>query len=110
MVRECERISGKELDQNLKAMLKEEAPPQMQEHLWLGSEEIGTDYKKVILGIEGYVRSKKKLGILEARLTWTMAQLTRAKVSPKERARTRAKVRATGAKNSQEPKGKSRQP
>ena len=60
MVREYERISGKERDQTVKtATLNEEALPQLQEHLRLRSEEIGTDYKKVILAIEGYVRSKK---------------------------------------------------
>ena len=41
------------------AALHEEAPTQLQEHLRLRSEEIYTDYKKVILSIEGYVRSKK---------------------------------------------------
>ena len=60
MVREHERISGSELDQTVKtAALMEEAPPQMQEHLRLRSEEFGTDYKKVIQAIEGYLRSKK---------------------------------------------------
>ena len=60
VVRECERKSGNELDQTVKtATLMEEAPPQMQEHLRLRSEEIGTDYKKVIQAIEGYLRSKK---------------------------------------------------
>ena len=60
VVREYERISGSELDQTVKtATLMEEAPPQMQEHLRLRSKEIGTDYKKVILAIEGYLRSKK---------------------------------------------------
>ena len=33
--------------------LREEALPQLQDHLRLRSEEIGTDYKKVILAIEG---------------------------------------------------------
>ena len=60
LVREYERISGKELDQTVKtATLIEEAPPQMKEHLRLRSEEIGTDNKKVIQTIEGHVRSKK---------------------------------------------------
>ena len=60
VVREYERISGSELDQTAKtATLMEEAPPQMQEHLRLCSEEIGTDYKRVIQAIEGYLRSKK---------------------------------------------------
>ena len=60
VVREYERISGSELDQTVKTgTLMEEAPPQMQEHLRLRSEEIGTDYKKVTLAIEGYLRSKK---------------------------------------------------
>ena len=60
MIREYARISGKELDQTVKtATLEEEAPPQLQEHLRLRSEELGTDYKRVILATEGYVRSKK---------------------------------------------------
>ena len=60
VVREYERISGSELDQTVKtATLMEEAPPQMQEHLRLHSEEIGTDYKKVMQATEGYLRSKK---------------------------------------------------
>ena len=60
VVREYERISGSELDQTVKtATLMEEAPPQIQEHLRLRSEEIGADYKKVIQAIEGYSRSKK---------------------------------------------------
>ena len=60
VVRVYERISGSELDQTVKtATLMEEAPRQMQEHLRLRSEEIGTDYKKVIQAIEGYLRSKK---------------------------------------------------
>ena len=59
-MREYEQISGKELDETVKTVtLIEEAPPQLQEHLRLRSEEIGTDYKKVILSIEGYVRPKK---------------------------------------------------
>ena len=60
VVREYERISGSELDQTVKiATLMEEAPPQVQEHLRLRSEEIGTDYKKVIQAIDGYMRTKK---------------------------------------------------
>ena len=56
VVREHERISGSELDQTvMTATLMEEAPPQMQEHLRLRSEETGTDYKKVIQAIEGYL-------------------------------------------------------
>ena len=56
VLREYERISGKELDQTVKtATLMEESPPQLR----LRSEEIVTDHKKVILAIEGYVRSKK---------------------------------------------------
>ena len=56
VVREYERISGKELGQTVKtATLMEEAPPQPQEHLQLRSQEL----EKVILAIEGYVRSKK---------------------------------------------------
>ena len=50
VVREYERISGKELDETVKtATLIEKAPPQLQEHLRLRAEEIGTDYEKVIL-------------------------------------------------------------
>ena len=37
----------------------EEAAPHLQEHLQLRSEEVGTDWKKVVLSIEGNVRSKK---------------------------------------------------
>ena len=62
VVREYEQISGIQLDQTVKtATLMEEAPlqMQMQEHLRLRSEEIGTDYKKVIQAIEDYLRSKK---------------------------------------------------
>ena len=60
VLREYERISGSELNQTVKtATLMEEAPPQMQEHLRSRSEEIGTDYKKVIHVIEGFLRSKK---------------------------------------------------
>ena len=40
-----------------------EAPPQMQEHLRLRSEEIGTDCKKVIQAVEGCLRSKKTWNI-----------------------------------------------
>ena len=42
VVREYERKTGSELDQTVKTALMEE-PPQMQEHLRLRSEEIGTD-------------------------------------------------------------------
>ena len=43
VVRGYELISGNELDQTVKtATLMEEAPPQVQEHLRLRSEEIGT--------------------------------------------------------------------
>ena len=60
VVREYERISGSALDQTVTtATLMEEAPPQMQEHLRLRSEKIGTDYKKMIQAIEAYLRSKK---------------------------------------------------
>ena len=53
-------LCGKELDETVKtATLIEEASPQLQERLRLRSEESGTDDKKVILPIEGYVRSKK---------------------------------------------------
>ena len=60
--REYERISGSELDQTVKTgTLMEQAPPQMQEHLRSRSEEIGTNYKKVIQAIEGYLRWKTNL-------------------------------------------------
>ena len=50
VVREYERISGKELDETVKMVaLIEEAPLQLQEHHRLRYEEIGTDHKKVIL-------------------------------------------------------------
>ena len=92
VVRENERISGKELDQTVRtATLMEEAPPQVQGHLRLRSEGMGTDYKKVIQAIEGCV-PRRKFGILEAQLTKTLAQSTRARVSPKDRARAKAKA------------------
>ena len=76
VLREYERISGKELDQTVKTVtLMEDSPPQLR----LRSEGIVTDHKKVILAIEGYVRRRRKLGILEARLTCTLVQSTRAK-------------------------------
>ena len=60
VVREYEQISDKVLDQTVKAAtLMEEAPAQLQGHLRLRFEEIGTDCKKVILAIEGYVGSMK---------------------------------------------------
>ena len=60
MARQYERIYGMELDQTMKTATRvAEAPPQMQEHLRLRSEEVGTDYKKVIQAIKRYVRSKK---------------------------------------------------
>ena len=104
VVREYERISGSELDQTVKTATLEVAPPQMQEHLRLRSEEIGTDYKKVIQAIEGYFRSKK---------TWNtgpddMDVDAVSKDSPKERARTKAKVRVTRARDSQKVKAKAR--
>ena len=44
VVREYERISGEELDQTVKtATLMEEAPPPMQEHFRLRSEELDID-------------------------------------------------------------------
>ena len=51
VVREFERISGQELDETVKTA--QEAPPQMQEHLRLRSEEIGTDYKESYLVYRG---------------------------------------------------------
>ena len=106
MVREYKRKSGEQLDQTVKtAMLIEEAPPQMQGDLRLRSEEIDTDYKKVILAIEGYVRSKKTWESGDA-VDMDLAQSTRAMVSQKERARARAKVRATRTKNSPKTKAK----
>ena len=68
IVHEYERVTGRELDETVKtATLVEEAPPQMQEHLRLRSEEIGNDYKKVVLAIESYMRSKT---------SWTPASAT----------------------------------
>ena len=99
VVRVYERISGKELDQTVKtATLIEEAPAQMQEHLRLRSEEIGTDYKKVILAIEGCMCSKK---------TWDsrgpvdvdVGAVKKGKGQPEGKARARAKVRKTRAKD-----------
>ena len=42
------------------ATLMEEAPPKMQEHLRLRSEEIVTDYKKVMQAIEGCSKGTSK--------------------------------------------------
>ena len=110
VVREYERIPGKELDQTVKtATLIDEVPPQMQEHLRLRSKEIGTDNKKVILAVE-VTCARRKLGILEARLTQTLAQSTRAKVSPKEKGRARPKVRTTKAEAEAKAKAKAMQP
>ena len=79
----------------------EEAPPQMQEHLRLRSEEIGTDHKKVMQAIEGYLRTL-------ALTTWTLTLSARAKVSPKERARAKAKERVTRARGSPKVKADTR--
>ena len=47
VVREYGRISGKELEQTVKtATLTEEAPPQMQEHLRLRSEQLAPTTRK----------------------------------------------------------------
>ena len=108
VVRECERISGSDVDQTVEiATLMEEAPPQMQEHLRLRSEEIGTGYKKVIKAIEGFFRSKK---------TWTTCPddmkvddaVVKGKGQPKERARAKAKVRVTRARGSPKVKAEAR--
>ena len=56
--REYWRISGKELDHIVKTATLMEEAPKLQKKLRSRSEEIGT-YMKVILAIEGYVRSKK---------------------------------------------------
>ena len=78
VVREYERISGSELDQTVKtATLMDEAPPQMQEHLRLRTEEIGTDYRR-----SRVTCARRKLGTL-ALMTWTLTLPARAKVSPK---------------------------
>ncbi len=109
VVRVYERISGKELDQTVKtATLVVEAPPQMQEHLRLRSDEIGTDYKKVILAIEGCVCSKK---------TWDsggpvdvdVGAVKKGKGQPEGKARARAKVSDKG-KGRPKGKGKSHEP
>ena len=100
-------ISGSELDQTVKtATLEEEAPLQKQGHLRLRSEEIGTDYKKVMQAIEDYLRSKKP-GTLPL-TTWKLTLSSRAKVSPKGRARAKAKVRVTGARDSIKVKAEAR--
>ena len=105
MAREYERISCSELDQTVEtATLIEEAPPQMQEHLRSRSEEIGTEYKKVIQAIEGYLRSKKTWNTGPGGMDADVS--ARAKVSPKERARAKAMVRVTRARGN--PKVKAR--
>ena len=97
---------GKERDQTVKtATLMEETPPELQEHLRLRSEGIGTDYKKVVQAIEAYMRSKK---------TWDsggpvdvdIGAVNKGKCQPKSKARARAKVEATRAKDSPEALGK----
>ena len=66
LVEEYERVAGGQLDSTVKtATLVEEAPQGLQEHLRLRSEEIGNDYKKVLVAIEGYLRSKKSWAIAE---------------------------------------------
>ena len=71
VVREYERICGKELDETVKMVaLIEEAPLQLQEHHRLRYEEIGTDHKKVILSTcagHGFWRSEKGAEGLTAR-------------------------------------------
>ena len=83
VVREYVRISGKE------------APPQMQEHFRLRSEEIGTDCKKVIQTIEGYVRSKK---------TWDSGGPVDVDIGAVNKGKGQAKGKSKGSK------GKSREP
>ena len=104
VVREYERISGSGLDQTVKtATLMEEAPPQMQEHLRLRSEEIGTNNKKVIQAIEGYLRSKK---------TWNTGPdvevdaVVNGKGQPKGNGKS--KVKGKSDKGKGQPKGKGR--
>ena len=106
VVREYEWSSGSELDQTVKtATLMEEAPPQMQEHLRLRSEELGTDYMIVIQAIEGHLRSKKTWNT--GLMTWTLT-LSASKGSPQERARAKAKERVTRARDSQKVKAKAK--
>ena len=62
-VRQCERITGLELDETFTTATQiEEAPPQLQAHPRLRSVEIGTDYKKVVVVIESCLRPKKSWG------------------------------------------------
>ena len=82
----------------------EEAPPQMQEHLRLRSEEIGTDYKKVTQAIEGYLRSKK---------TWNTGPddmevdaVVKGKGQPKGKGKSKGKCKSDKGKG--QPKGKGR--
>ena len=91
VVREYERISGSELDQSVKtATLIEEAAPQMQEHLRLRSEELGTDYKKVIQAIEGYVRSKNS-GDTGGPVDMDIGAASKGKGQPKGKGRSKGK-------------------
>ena len=80
----------------------EEPPPQLQEHLRMCSEKIGTDYKKVILAIEGYVRSKK---------TWNTGPddmdvdaVSKGKGQPKGKGKCKGKCGSNEGKG--QPKGK----
>ena len=102
VVREFWQISDTGLDESVKtATLIAEAPPQLQEHLRLRSQEIGIDCKKVIRPSR-VTCARRSHGILEAQLTWILAQSTKEKASQKARAKVKAMV--TGAKTS--PKGK----
>ena len=101
VVREYERISDSEVDQTVKtATLMEEAPPQMHEHLRLRSEEIGTDYKTVIHAIEGYLRSKKTWNTGPDDMKVDDAFVKGTGQLKGERARAKAKVRVTRARDS----------
>ena len=80
------------------ATLMEEAPPPMQKHVRLRSEEIGTDYKRVIQAIEGYLRSKK---------TWNTGPddmavdaVVKVKGQPKGKCKSKGKGKVVRARDS----------
>ena len=109
MVSEYERISGKEPDQTVRiATVMEEAPPHLPAHLRLRSEEIGTDYKKVILAFKGYVRLKK---------TWDsggpvdmdIGAVNKGEGQPKGTGKSKGKGNSDKAQDSQKAKAKTKE-
>ena len=107
VMREHERISGKELEKTVKtATLVEEAPPQLREHLRGGSEDIGTDHKEVILAIEGYDALEENLGFLEGPVDMDTGAVHKGKGQPKGK----GKIKGKGKSDRDKGKGKSHEP